>query len=34
VKWKEQIHELGKPVGVWKIWNDKGILTEEVQQLE
>ena len=29
-KWKEQKHKLGKPVGIWKTWNDQGVLTEEI----
>ena len=29
-KWREQWHENGKPVGIWKTWNGAGELIEEV----
>ena len=29
-KWREQWHEKGKPVGIWKTWNAAGELIEEV----
>jgi hypothetical protein len=29
-KWREQWHEKGKAVGIWKTWNEAGKLIEEV----
>ena len=29
-KWKEQWHEKGKPVGIWKTWDETGNLVEEL----
>jgi antitoxin component YwqK of YwqJK toxin-antitoxin module len=29
-KWREQWHEKGTPVGIWKTWNEAGELIEEV----
>ena len=29
-KWREQWHKKGKPVGIWKTWNETGELIEEV----
>ena len=29
-KWREQWHEKGKPVGIWKTWSEAGELIEEV----
>jgi antitoxin component YwqK of YwqJK toxin-antitoxin module len=31
-KWREQWHEKGKPVGIWKNWNEVGKLVEELNQ--
>ena len=30
MKWREQNHQNGKPVGVWKSWDDRGELLEEI----
>jgi antitoxin component YwqK of YwqJK toxin-antitoxin module len=29
-KWREQWHENGKPVGIWKTWDETGNLVEEL----